>query len=110
MDFRDDVEELLDEFDFDKVHQVMQYLNWTWVSERHGGEVGESEVAVPSRAAIRKHARSSLLEAAKRAYGGDEYHSSICGGFMVRAEWDKEKEKMYLRLSFELESMDNYYD
>lgn len=104
MDFRDVVEDVLDEFDFDKVHRVMDLLDWKWASSI----INEEGNGVPSKSALRKHARESLMDAAKRAYKEEEPYSSFSGGFLVRAEWDSRTSKIYLRLSFEVESWDNY--
>ena len=80
------IEYVLDYFDFDKVHNVMYYLNWTW----HDIE------GVPMVGDLRKLARRLLNEV---KVGG--FIST--GGFEVRHP----EEGLY-SLSFVLTDMDNY--
>lgn len=32
IEFENKLEEIIDNFDFDRVHKVMEFLNWNWVS------------------------------------------------------------------------------
>lgn len=65
------IEDILDEFDFDKVHKVMEFLNWTWVSR-------ESPNIPPTVGQLRKKARSLMLYCLNK---GDQ--SIATGGFWV---------------------------
>lgn len=60
------VEEILDEFDFEKVHKVMVALEWTW----HGS------VESPSIGDLRRMARGLLQELLRN----DKYHITGTGG------------------------------
>ena len=61
------IDEILDEFDFEKVHRVMQALNWKW----------QSSPDVPSIADLRRMARSLL----KQVVESKGLHSVGSGGF-----------------------------
>jgi hypothetical protein len=50
------IDEILDEFDFEKVHKVMVALDWEW---KHSDEL-------PSPAKLRHHARTLLRVVAER--------------------------------------------
>jgi hypothetical protein len=67
------IEEILDEFDFYKVQRVMNTLNWKWYNK---GNVYE----IPSVGQMRKHARKLLEE----CFNGNSYAAS--GGFWASRE------------------------
>jgi hypothetical protein len=78
----------MDNFDFHKVHRVMEFMNWQW-----SGEV------VPSVSEMRKEVRRLLLESMK---GRDQVSS---GGFLATyQEW--EKVGGVLELKFVIEEWD----
>lgn len=60
------IDEILDEFDFERVHKVMVALNWEWCGE------------VPTIAELRREARRLLRDCAN-----NEGSSLSCGGFCV---------------------------
>ena len=68
-DERDIIEDILDEFDFGKVHQVMEHLNWIW----HDSD------GVPTLGQLRKRARSLM----KTCIGHAEY-TTATGGLRVQ--------------------------
>jgi hypothetical protein len=55
------LKEVMDNFDFKKVHKVMQILNWTW------GSYGKEKV--PSITELKKTAKKLLKQAEKNSYG-----------------------------------------
>lgn len=61
------IEEILDEFDFEKVHRVMLALNWKWHDAK----------GVPAIADLRRMARSLL----KQVVESKGLHSVGSGGF-----------------------------
>lgn len=61
------IDEILDEFDFDKVHKVMVSLDWKW----------HSTDGVPAIADLRRMARSLL----KQVVESKGLHSVGSGGF-----------------------------
>lgn len=73
--FRNRVDEIMLNFDFQKVHDVMSYLDWTWASwTDEEGNFHEEEV--PSTYALRSRAYRMLIDAVERGFGGT-------GGFNV---------------------------
>ena len=96
------INEVLDNFDFERVHKVMTFLNWKWIS------LSEDTNEVPSLAKLVRSAQQYL----SMAYDGLEKiehneHSYMvgCGGFEV---WAKrfpaglDKPDVILILSFNL--------
>lgn len=100
MEDRDIVDEILDNFDFDKVVKVMEYLEWTWFST--GGETVYVSDA-------RKFARQLLTEALRKVKVNTNDESNIAsGGFRAEAETFLDDDKKYAKLTFEIESQENY--
>lgn len=60
------VDEIMDEFDFDKVHEVMEVLNWQW-----------RDIGIPDKVEIRRSARKLMKQAIEKD------SSTGCGGFQV---------------------------
>ena len=74
-------DEVMDYFDFDRVHKVMKHLKWTW------HDSGES----PTVAELRRHVRDQMSMCyAKKEYGVSSggfktiYHQGVEDG----VEWD----------------------
>lgn len=94
------IEEVLDNFDFHKVHKVMEYFNWGW------GEDG----TVPDVPALKRTARWLLEDAyttaladcgdARLSYGGFSVTVDTCVG---------EDQDPDVQLLFVLEEVDNYF-
>ena len=66
---------VMEEFDFDKVHDVMVFLDWRWSIEN-------GERTVPSSCRLMKMADRLLRDCAKY-YGDGQFHASGSGGFMA---------------------------
>ena len=65
------VEDILENFDFECVHDVMKYLNWEWKPCN----------GVPTIYQLIKYARK-LLESVAESYNKEgQYHCTCCGGF-----------------------------
>lgn len=62
------IESIMDNFDFDKVQKVMEFLNWKWVSTENG---------IPSVQELRSQARRLIKEAI------EEKVRIATGGFRV---------------------------
>lgn len=86
------IEAILDQFDFYKVHQVMKALNWTWATS-------DTEDGIPTIPELRKTARRLLRDVASSL----EYSETGTGGFC--AERDEEG---CLALSFVVEECCGY--
>ena len=69
------VTQVMEQFDFERVHNIMQYLNWKWA-------IGNGEMAVPNSYRIMKCA-DRLLRGVAQHYGDDEFHSRGTGGFVA---------------------------
>ena len=99
-------EEVMSAFDFDRVADVMQTLNWTWHTSCGPGSTGLDQV--PSADDIKKEARGliqrcwkGLDESAPDEYSSKEYEASS-GGLHVRAFEDSDGD-VFLDLKFVLE-------
>jgi hypothetical protein len=66
MTLDEQIDEIMDNFDFRRVHEMMKAVNWTW------GDDG-----VPEEPELRTHARQLLREIAHQEF----YSSSGSGGF-----------------------------
>lgn len=82
-------DEIMDNFDFDKVHRCMTALDWHWASTN----------GVPGKADLRRNARKMLRDCVERNHGGT-------GGFKVFID----REEGVLTLSFMVEEWDAYSD
>ena len=97
--------EIMDNFDFQQVHKVMEFLNWPWFD---GGENGEP--GVPDVSTLRKKARYLLRQAGDRLLNDNENlpdFSVGTGGLHAIAYRDTELGIVFFKLTFELESWDN---
>lgn len=100
------INEVLDNFDFEKVHKVMTFLDWKWIS------LSEGTNEVPSIARMVRSAQQYLSMAydglAKASHGDNRYMVG-CGGFEA---WAKryttglDKPDVLLTLSFNLASFE----
>lgn len=84
----DQINVILDRFDFDRVHRAMVALNWTW------SETEEGRDRVPTKPDLRRTARQQL----RLMDGRYDYCSS--GGFVARRDEDGS-----LSLEFVIESV-----
>ena len=96
---KESIEGLLDCFDFQRVLEVMNALNWSWWFTDGVPEIWD----------VRKEARQRLKEAVKGLInsGKKRYYSS-CGGFLAEAETEEGNPKIYLKLSFVVSEWDNW--
>jgi hypothetical protein len=68
---QDKIDEILDEFDFPRVHMVMEHLEWKW----------STIAGVPSIGDLRRAARNHLNALAlRRATSGPWEHNTMTGG------------------------------
>ena len=87
---RKSIDEIMDWFDFDKVHRAMRTLRWVWSSSN----------GVPSLPEIRQFARELMTSSIE----GNTSHSS--GGFQVTYDQNDN----YLRLEFIISSFEVFHD
>lgn len=104
--FQSLIDEVMDNFDFHKVHKVMKCLNWSWAFSNGVPEIYE----------LKEEARRLLNECLYDVIQHAEDTWSIAtGGFKVRATNYKDAEvesdddfHLALSLSFEVEDWDAY--
>lgn len=92
------IDEVMDNFNFEKVRQVMQFLDWGWGME--------PDKAVPDVPTLKKTARSLLKDATHRINNGAEQSRQATGGFEVFAYRDPKDDAnvpVYLELKFVVE-------
>jgi hypothetical protein len=99
------IKEIMDEFDFDRVYEAMDALDWKWRGE------------IPSLYDLRETAESLLRGAAKSRLGDfkDAHHDvaiiNATGGFEAKAFCDEDKTKITgLDLAFVVTSWDSSID
>lgn len=88
--------EVLDNFDFEKVHSVMEFLNWTWVTKKNDRKI-------PSvKKKMKKHASFLIDDALKglKKSGTTEYSAEV-GGFEAYAFYGEEGLEVVLRFIVE---------
>lgn len=100
------IDEIMDNFDFHKVHKVMKFLNWRWAFAEEG---------VPEICELKDTARRLLNECLYNLIKhGEDSWSIATGGFYVRATNYKDAEveeddfHIGLKLSFEVADWDAY--
>ena len=86
----------LDEFDFDRVHKVMTFLDWKYSDDK----------AVPSVETLRKNARKYLKMVAEEALNSKSTYITGTGGFRYEAKL-YENGYLWLRMAFEIADWDN---
>lgn len=92
---------LLENFDFDKVRKVMEFLEWKWWS----GEVGSSP-EVPGMWRIFKAVEEHLNDVYDTCLATKKNYKLSTGGFSYEAfYYPKDEGGIYLSLSFVVTSM-----
>lgn len=114
--FQKEIDAVLKEFDFDRVHKAMTILDWKWSVPGSATTWAGSDVQVPSLEYIKDRAKEILQNAAEEAvFSKEEYYVST-GGFRAEAKYYKkdpkyrEKSFLWVRLAFELEEWGNNED
>jgi hypothetical protein len=79
---QEQIDEIMDRFDFERVHDVMMHLNWTW----------RDALEPPTTYEIRAHARERLKDAVKHG-------SSNTGGFVATKEEGVDDGKPWVRMN-----------
>lgn len=96
-----EIEDIVDEFDFETVKKVMDFLDWQWF---------DCDEGIPRIGELRKKARLLLSEVAIKVLLSNEIgaESNIATGGLRAVAHKYEDDKVYLKLSFELTEWDNY--
>lgn len=91
------VDEIMNEFDFEKVHQVMEFLGWTWYK-------GNGLNAVPTIEEIKKTTKKHLIDAYEAAVRNKTTYIIDTGGFEAKAYYNDDTNCIdELKLTFVLE-------
>ena len=94
------IDNIIENFDWEKVHKVMDFLNWTWVT---------TDNEVPTIGKLVNSSHRLLLEAYEGALREKTDFSIGTGGFRARAIVnEKTKEIFELQLVFELTGWEHY--
>lgn len=89
------IDEVLDEFDFDRVHEVMKLLNWQWQT------ACANKREIPSHYRLITSARNSLRNSVKNGF-------YATGGFAARYHSASQGEDEWFTLEFVVCSASNY--
>jgi hypothetical protein len=102
------IEDILEEFDFNKVRKAMWHLDWKWS--------GSTEEGTPTVDEMKKRAKQLLQDAAEHRLNIlEDIHWEIpimcsTGGFEAKAWCDEDKSKiMTLQLQFVLTDQEAFY-
>ena len=88
------IDEVMDNFNFNKVHKVMTFLDWNWFSPKG--------FSIPTIDEIKEEARRLLVDAVTK-------HTTIAsGGFKARFEDSPDGEEPFIGLEFIIEDFSNY--
>lgn len=93
------IDNIINNFDFEKVNRVMQFLDWKWALVNW--KWAPAEYRVPTIKELKNHAFNILKEATSQALKNGEW-SVACGGFKANA-WKKDN-KINCSLVFQLET------
>jgi hypothetical protein len=96
---KDQIELVMDRFDFARVHNVMTLLDWRWGAGKDSG--------VPSIREIRACALSILKEAVERCEIGGFIAT---GGFRASTQKSGDTGREFLELEFIAETSDSEYE
>lgn len=97
---RDAVDDVLANFNFDKVASVMNFLNWTWGFEEE----------IPDKFELIKTARRIIFDAIKELKENSEFYIAT-GGFYACVMQEEETGYVSINLSFRIEDINSYdYD
>lgn len=83
------IDEVMDWFDFEKVHKAMVALNWEWIG-----------VGVPEIPDMRKKVREYMRDTFNRVVAGKNKSFCSCGGFSVTCE--NQDGVIFFNVSFEV--------
>lgn len=95
------IDEIMDYFDFDKVHECMDALGWEWIDEPINlKELNKNTYSIPDVGTIRKHARRLLRQVIEEnvyrvATGGLQatWHDGVLSLEFIVAEWEAHTEE-----------------
>ena len=89
--YQDYIDDILDNFEFERMHKVMKYLDWKWATTS----------GVPSVSDLRRKARSLLKDTIEALQINKQYYCATGGLAVTGVDCD---DGLYLRLDFVLTS------
>lgn len=95
------IEEILENFNFEKVKKVMDFLEWTWITSK-------TETQIPNTYELMRNAERLLKDAYQDSLKNKRESNRATGGFRASSFWDEEREEVDLFLSFEIGSWDTF--
>lgn len=95
MDFQTELDKIMDNFNFHKVQEVMDAIDWKWHSVN----------GVPTLTDLRKQARQLLTNAYEMGRGSGKEFTVSTGGFSATFD----PRESYLGLSFIVSDWNNHY-
>lgn len=95
------IDEIMDEFEFEKVKKVMDCLKWKWCKSE--GENYYFEV--PSLREIKRRGRSLLKDAILKIGKNEKDFYINIGGFVVEINRYDDDEELIISLAFEIEKI-----
>ena len=99
----DDINDILDLFDFERVNDVMNSVCWEWV-------MSDGRYGIPSIPELRKQSRRLLEETVSALISSKETQYYIeSGGFRAEANKYDDDPKIHIKLSFVVTSWENIY-
>ena len=101
----EEIMEVMDMIEFEKIHKVMKFLGWTWGIPPHND--------VPEIYELRKTCRELAFDAAvgartKECEDWDGPYSCATGGFNCECWIDPEDDSLKVKIAFELTDYSNY--
>jgi hypothetical protein len=95
------IKNIIENFDFEKVHKVMVFLDWTWLHD----------VEPPSMGSLVISAQQKLSDTFDMCNNKKKDISIGSGGFVVYAEYNQQSDCCdYLDLKFQITSCEYYED
>lgn len=95
------IEEIISHFDFDKVQKVMEFLDWKWPMTENG---------VPSIDEMKEVATGLLKTCYNISQKAKVGYETGTGGFVARAYYNVEYDRIWLKLTFALRQWSNDYN
>jgi len=105
------VTEVITETDFEKIHKVMTFLDWKWMTfpprgkDAMYGEIFTSGGEIPDIERLQSDARKrcfAAIDQAMRPQNSGHWMISGSGGLHAQAWYDENTDKLFLRLSFQI--------
>ena len=100
LNLRQEIDEIIDSFDFSRVEKVMRFLDWKIF-------ISKEEVVIPNIQQLIKKAKERIFEAAEEAVDNEEAIYSYSGPFKAMVYFDRENDKFSVGLMFVVEESFN---